>query len=156
MNNLNKNCAICGFLASKKFQIVETEYWKVDICQNQEYLGRSYVTLKRHCPDLSELTDMEWSDLKQLIIILEKVYKKTFDAAHFNWTCLMNDAYKENPPFPHVHWHLRPRYSHNVEFADIIFKDLEFGHHYARSTDRILDLPEKDLLKIVAEIKKHL
>ena len=78
MNDRNKNCDICGFLDDRKFQITESKHWKVVICENQEYLGRSYVTLKRHCPSLSELTDEEWSDLKQLIITLELAFKKAF------------------------------------------------------------------------------
>lgn len=155
MTNRNENCDICGFLDDWKFQIFETKYWKVDICENQEYLGRSYITLKRHSPTLSEVTNEEWLDFKQLIITLESAFKKAFDATHFNWTCLMNDAYKSNPAYPHVHWHLRPRYSHEVEFTGVVFKDPEFGHHYARSKDRILNLSEKQLLEIVEEVKKY-
>ncbi|MEI6327374.1 MAG: HIT family protein [Candidatus Roizmanbacteria bacterium] len=140
----------------QKLQIVETQYWKVILGEDQEYLGRSYVSIKRDCPNLSEVTDLEWADLKRLIVVIESAFKKAFDATHFNWSCLMNDAYKKIPPHPHVHWHMRPRYSHDVTFAGIVFKDLEFGHHYARSNERVLRLPEKQLVQIVEEVRKHL
>lgn len=156
MKSRRKNCDVCGFLCNKKFQIFESKHWKVDICENQEYLGRSYVTLKRHCSNLSDVNNQEWLDFKQLIINLESAYKKAFNVTNFNWSCLMNDSYKRIPANPHVHWHLRPRYSHDVNFSGLVFIDPEFGHHYARSKERSLILPEKNLLEIIMEIKKFL
>ncbi len=156
MGGRNPNCDICSILDSEDYLITETRYWRVVLCENQEYLGRSYVTLKRHSPNLSELTKEEWLDLKTLITTLEAAFKKAFNATYFNWACSMNDAYKHQPAYPHVHWHLRPRYTHEVKFVGMVFKDPEFGHHYTRVKDRILNLPEKQLLKIAEEVKKQL
>lgn len=128
----------------------------MDICDNQEYLGRSYVTLKRHCPSLSEISIDEWLDFLSLIKKLENAFSKAFGAISYNWTCLMNDAFKEKPAFPHVHWHIRPRYDKDVTFADTTFIDPEFGHHYARSSERILVLPDEKLSEIINEVKKFL
>jgi len=72
----------------------------------------------------------------------------------FNWTCLMNGAYKNNPPDPHVHWHARPRYSKPVVFEGIEFEDKEFGHHYARHTDR--EVSTEIFKKIINEIQNNL
>lgn len=149
-------CKICPFLTNHPKNITESKYWHVDICDNQEYLGRSFVTLKRHCPSLSELTSDEWLDLADLIKKLETTFKKAFNATAFNWTCLMNDAFKEKTYSPHVHWHVRPRYEKAVVFAGITFQDPEFGHHYARSTDRIQVIPEEKLMEIIEKIKLSL
>src|SRR3989344_6640821 len=110
--------------------IFETKFWKIIIAPDQAYIGRCYVTLKRHCGDLAELENSEWSDFIELVKKLESALKKSFDATMFNWTCLMNNAYQHDPPNPHVHWHFRPRYRNIVKFEEDVFEDPEFGHHY--------------------------
>lgn len=149
-------CDVCPFSKNYKRMIVQSKYWKVDINENQEYLGRSYIALKRHCGSLSELAKEEWLDFSKLVKIVESVFKKTFGAKMFNWSCLMNNAFRENPAHPHVHWHLRPRYEKEMRFAGITFTDPEFGHHYARSSDRILNLSEEKLQLIIKELQKNL
>jgi diadenosine tetraphosphate (Ap4A) HIT family hydrolase len=85
---------------------------------------------------------------------LESALRKTFDATMFNWTCLMNDAYKEKIPEPHVHWHFRPRYNHKVKVADLTFEDMEFGHHYDKNNEKKIS---EDIKKIiVSKIKEQL
>ena len=130
--------------------IFETKFWKVILASDQAYLGRCYITLKRHSGDLAELTDEEWLDFSELVKRLESALKKSFNATMFNWTCLMNNAYQNEPPNPHIHWHFRPRYNHKVEFAGLTFKDPEFGHHYdrARKQEVSNDVKRKILEKI--------
>lgn len=134
--------------------IYETKYWIVTLSSEQSYLGRCYVTLKRHCGNLSELKQEEWSDFIELIKVLESALRKSFNATMFNWTCLMNDAYKNNPPNPHVHWHFRPRYNHKIKFENVIFEDPEFGNHYNRN--RTQNITKKLQQKIIIKIKENL
>lgn len=134
--------------------IFETKFWKIIIASDQAYLGRCYVTLKRHCGDLAKLENSEWSDFIELVKKLESVLKKSFNATMFNWTCLMNNAYQNDPPNPHVHWHFRPRYNHKVEFAGEVFEDPEFGHHYSR--ERKQEVSDIVKNKIVDKIKENL
>ena len=134
--------------------IYQTKLWKVIIVSDQAYLGRCYVTLKRHCGDLAELEPQEWSDFIEVVKKLESALKKSFNATMFNWTCLMNNAYQNDPPNPHVHWHFRPRYNHKVEFAGEIFEDPEFGHHYSR--ERKQEIPNVIKNKIVDKIRENL
>jgi diadenosine tetraphosphate (Ap4A) HIT family hydrolase len=141
----------------KQFPLIfETDHWKVIIHEDQHQLGRAIVTAQdRNRPNLSALTDEEWIDLSHNVIRpYEKAVKGAFGADMFNWSCLMNLAYQNNPPDPHVHWHARPRYSKPVEFAGMTFVDDEFGKHYDRNKKRPLE--EDVLLKIVEEIKKYL
>ena len=135
--------------------IYETDFWKVVLFPNQAYLGRCVIVLKRDCGEISNLTSDEWLDFhKNIIQKLESVFKKAFNATMFNWTCLMNDAFKSENPKPHVHWHFRPRYKNDVEFAGEQFQDLEFGHHYSRERKKIVF---RDMLeKISEEVKKYL
>ena len=149
-------CDSCPYLTKYDNNIFETNYWKIDLSNDQAYLGRSYITLKRHCGSLSELTKDEWSDLNQVIKRLDKMYKKTFGAKLLNFNCLMNNAYQAKSPNPHVHWHVRPRYDRKVKFEGITFKDLEFGHHYARGNQKEQILPEEALIKIIKKLKKNL
>lgn len=121
--------------------IFETKHWEVYLNPDQYYLGRSVVVTKRDVGCMSDLKDEEWLDFADLVKMIESVCKKTFNATMFNWTCLMNNAYQNNPPNPHVHWHFRPRYERSVRFEGIEFGDKDFGNHYARSTDFIV--PDK-------------
>ncbi len=117
------------------YVILETNYWRVELAEKQIYLGRSYVSCKSGRKSLSELTPEEWLDFQEVVKKLEHVFTETFGATMFNWTCLMNDAYKSDPPNPHVHWHFRPRYQKPVEFMGNTFIDPNFAHHYDGSTE---------------------
>jgi len=147
-------CDICKFAKIAENSVFETKYWIALLASDQAYLGRCYVSLKRHCGDLAELKSEEWKDLIILIGKLEKSVKRAFDADLFNWTCLMNLAYHNSPPNPHVHWHFRPRYSNPVDFDNLTFKDPEFGNHYAREAERSFEVSEETQHKIIEKIKK--
>lgn len=124
------SCDICKFVIESDNPIIETKYWIVLLADEQAYLGRSYVTLKRHCGDLVDLEKEEWSELLDLIRKLEAAVRSAFKPALFNWNCLMNLAYQNDPPNPHIHWHFIPRYNYKVKLNGITFNDPEFGHHY--------------------------
>lgn len=82
-------------------QVFETRYWVVVLNPNdQHYLGRSVIILKRHAPTLESVSDAEWLDYKQLVGIFAKAASEAFGAEHFNWTFNMNHAFRENPPRP--------------------------------------------------------
>jgi diadenosine tetraphosphate (Ap4A) HIT family hydrolase len=146
------NCDICKFVKEAKNPVLETKYWKVLLANDQAYLGRCYVSLKRHCGDLAELKTEEWNELLVIIHKLEKSIMMAFGADLFNWTCLMNMAYQNSPPNPHVHWHFRPRYSRPINFAGLTFEDPEFGSHYARETERSFEVPESVQREILEKI----
>ncbi len=144
---------ICCKKPDENELISETKFWKVILASDQAYLGRCYVVLKRR-GDLAELNDEEWLDFRELLKRLESALRKAFNATMFNWTCLMNNAYQNKPPNPHVHWHFRPRYNHKVEFAGLVFEDPEFAHHYNRVRKQEVSNDVKR--KIVERIKENL
>jgi diadenosine tetraphosphate (Ap4A) HIT family hydrolase len=133
------------------YTILETDHWRVILrTDDQTYLGRTVVVCKRVVPSLPELTEEEWTDLKQVMTSYEAACKKAFGATMFNWTCLMNDAYQHLPPDPSVHWHVRPRYKQLVQFAGETFEDTAFGHHYERRTNRhVSDDVAKEIIQAI-------
>ena len=137
-----------------EYEISQTTYWKIFISEDQELIGRSIIFLKRHCLSLSELTAEEWFDLHHVVKLYESALKKSFNATMFNWSSMMNDAYKHKPYNPHVHWHCRPRYDHEVMFAGEKFVDTDFAHHYKRHTDRKVSADMQN--KIIEEIRKNI
>ena len=126
------NCSWCDLSEEdKRFQVYDGDFWYVFLADEQDYIGRCILVLKRHCGSLSELTDDEWEELRKLICKVETCLKTVFGAALCNWSCLMNNFYKESDPHPHLHIHVRPRYDKPVMINGTVYIDGEFGHHYA-------------------------
>ena len=151
-------CQICAFMKTQS-PFYETEHWGVDLSPDQAYLGRCYVSLKRHCGDLAELTNAETLDFRDVVKTLETAIRQSLHAEMFNWSCLMNDAYQEETPETHVHWHVRPRYSSPrtidcKRIGKITFEDPEFGHHYNRDRKRPVTSLVRD--EIIKRIKEYL
>jgi diadenosine tetraphosphate (Ap4A) HIT family hydrolase len=145
-------------LTNQNLLIFETPYWEVFLSEEQNYLGRSVIVLKRGCGDLAELNTQEALDFFEIVKKLEDLFRRVFNATMFNWTCLMNHAYLVTPPRPQVHWHFRPRYDHEVEFSGYVFKDPNFGKHYLKGAggedEKIIPLELQ--MKLVEELRKNL
>ena len=93
----------------------------------QEFLGYSIIASKK--TSLSELTSEEWVELGMLEKELERVCKKVFNSTMFNFTCLMNNAYRDDTT-PNVHFHFFPRYKNEVKLFDKVYKDKHFGYNF--------------------------
>jgi len=135
---MNK-CEICAHLHDTNNRIAETKDWIVVLALDQGYLGRCYVTLRKHKTSLADLSENEWLDFAQIAKALEKATAKAFGATPFNWACMMNNAYQEADADPHVHWHFRPRYKMPVTLNDTEFSDPLYGYHYDRDQRRSVD-----------------
>lgn len=147
------NCEICAFLP-KNTPIFETDKWTISLSSDQGYLGRCFVTLKDHKGDMAELTNEEWLEFADIVKKLERGVRESFGAVLFNWTCLMNNAFQVSPAFPHVHWHVRPRYENAVTFDGEEFVDPLFGYHYDREQSKEVsaDTLEAIRLKVKANL----
>lgn len=130
--------------------LFETEHWKVILMDEQSYLGRSVVVLKGSRGDLADLSEEELIDFLGVVRRYESLLRRVFGATMFNWACLMNNAYQDPDPKPHVHWHVRPRYKDPVHLAGEVFEDPNFGHHYLRGSegDKIVS---SELLQKISE-----
>lgn len=133
---------------------IQTQYWDIFLNENQAYLGYCVIILKSKKPNLSQVSKEEWDEFTSIVVPkIEKSIKECFSAELFNWACLMNYAYKKDPPKPYVHWHCRPRFRNPVTFANIVFEDTEFAHHYDRKRKQIVD--EEILIQIENRIKEN-
>lgn len=75
------NCDWCNLSEEdKQFQIYESKSWSIFLSDEQDYIGRCILVLKRHCPSLSELTDDEWDELRDLICKVEACLKTVLGA----------------------------------------------------------------------------
>ena len=147
------SCEFCE-ITEKDLQLLllDTDFWNVFLSENQSYLGRCIVVLKRHCACLSEIDQSEWDDLRIIVTKLEELFTQTLEATMFNWTCLMNKAYQSDPPTPHVHFHFKPRYANSVDFKGFIFRDNDFAHHYdSKLTARLPETTANELISMLKE-----
>lgn len=146
-------CEFCNLTKEdEKFLFFENSYWKIYLADKQDYIGRCIVVSKIHYESLSDLPLDNWVDLKKIINSLESIFKKILGAAMFNWSCLMNNAYKEINPSPHLHFHFRPRYKNSVKIQDCKFCDEEFGRHYMNSKEA--KMSEEHQMILFEQIKK--
>ena len=134
--------------------VLKNKHWRVVLAKDQTYLGRCIIILQRHDESLSDVRNEEWVSFSQVVRGVEAGIREAFGADAFNWTCMMNNAYAEHTPQPHVHWHCRPRYETSVEFAKLTFEDKEFGKHYDRSANRELSSPVR--MAIIAMIQQSI
>lgn len=134
-----QKCDICDHLQDITNRIAKTEYWVISLAPDQGYLGRCYVTLRKHKGSLASLSEDEWADFAILARKLEYSVTKSFAAEPSNWACMMNNAYQETPANPHVHWHFRPRYRKPYCINGITFEDPLFGYHYDRDQIKSVD-----------------
>jgi diadenosine tetraphosphate (Ap4A) HIT family hydrolase len=149
---MNENCKDCQELSSFKHQILKTDNWVVRLPKNQAWLGRVCVHLRHHKESLDQLSDVEWQELKQIINTLSPAYLKAFNAYPINWVCNMNNAFRQTPAYPHVHWHAFPRYKEAQEINNIVFEDKLYGEHYDPNDKRIVD---DTTLEVIAEKLKR-
>ena len=148
-------CNWCTLSADeRKWLLIQTTYWSVYMADEQDYIGHCILVLNRHCGCLTELSDSEWMDLKDLIKRLELCFKSVLGAELCNWSCLLNSFYKSSFPNPHLHLHVRPRYKAPVSINGIQYTDEEFGHHYSLKKEN--KLSKKEFKEIFGMLKKGL
>ncbi len=144
-----ENCDWCNLSEEdKRFQVYESTFWSVFLSDEQDYIGRCILVLKCHCGSMTELTDGEWEDLRNLICKVEICLKTVLGATLCNWSCLMNSFYKETEPNPHLHMHVRPRYDEPVMVNGNTYIDSEFGHHYAVNKSGAISVKDKEAVFI--------
>jgi diadenosine tetraphosphate (Ap4A) HIT family hydrolase len=145
-------CEYCGIGGYGK-NIAERDYWDIFLAPSQRYLGTCVVAIKRHCSSLSELNDAEWIEFSRIVREMEFTLDNIFKPTLFNWCCFKNAAYRVEKPDPEVHWHLIPRYDHEIKFQGIKFDDPDFGY-IPQPVKR--EIPEEVMGIMVKEIKANL
>lgn len=109
--------------------IFSTQHFGIALSGDQSYFGRLYIILLRTETSFAHLTEEEQRDMFMIIKKLETFFKDTYNATMFNYSCLMNDAYKDGET-PQVHIHFRPRYQNPIMVHNEEMRDPNFGYHY--------------------------
>jgi diadenosine tetraphosphate (Ap4A) HIT family hydrolase len=100
----------------KELLIYESKYWIWSLRPVQATLGSGVLSLKRECPVFSELNQEEFCDLNNIIKVIEKTLKETFNYDIMNYFMLMMVDKQ-------VHYHVIPRYERTMDFAGTTWKD---------------------------------
>jgi diadenosine tetraphosphate (Ap4A) HIT family hydrolase len=108
--------------------IKDYTYWKVNVHQNQSYLGRCVVWCKRD--DALDMTDATFEEHQELLQILKELRRAALELFNPDW---LNYAFLGNE-MRHLHGHFIPRYATKRTFAGVEFEDKLYGHNY--QTDR--------------------
>lgn len=127
-----------------------TQYWKVVLVDDQMYLGRLVIKTLEKRESLPDITEEEQKDFFFLIKKLEAFFKEEIGATMFNYSCLMNNAYRDGET-PHVHYHFRPRYKNPVTILGHTFNDPNFGEHYISPT-----LTKNGPVQIPQEVREYI
>lgn len=71
------DCEFCNLSdEDKKYEIYKNNCWSAYLADNQNYIGRCIVICNQHIENLSDLSDEQWFELKQIINVLEAAVKK--------------------------------------------------------------------------------
>lgn len=108
---------------NKNLVIKEYDYWTSELCNNQAYLGRCLVILKRHTEDLFDITKDEAEELFNISKSTRDSLVEIFKPDLFNYGSLGNFI-------KHVHLHIIPRYSKPRLFNGMEFVDAKWGDFY--------------------------
>ena len=110
-------CAICD---TPTADIGSLPHWRVFVAQEQNYLGKCIVALRRHEEDFLSLTEDEREHMWVAVRSARDALSHLFAPDHFNYQVLGNSV-------RHVHLHLTPRYTSAREFAGMTFTDEHWG-----------------------------
>lgn len=130
--------------------IYSTAYWDVILSHDQAYFGRLVIVCKADREMLGDIGADEQHDLFALFKKLEAFFKKEFNATMFNYSCLMNNAYRDGER-ARVHWHFRPRYKETITVLGEQFSDPNFGYHYAGEAFGLRDAVSEDIRSHIKE-----
>jgi len=142
---MEEKCKFCDGeldeLLIKKFN-----YWTIYLNNNQSTLGRMFVVLNRHgLEDTLQLTNEEWTELKEVFDKLTEIIKSLYNHDLMNYLVLqLKDR-------NHFHMHLVPRYKDKREVHGEMFED-EWGKPPVPSPKK--ELNKEILIKIKEDIKE--
>ncbi len=137
----------CDFCNFKGLVIKEYKNWVVHLADDQRYLGRCIIRLKRHAEDFFDIGEEESKEFFEITKKLRNAVRENFGADMFNYATLGNMV-------RHVHLHFIPRYSKEVNFSGVVFKDEKWGQNYAPYNK--FEISEDVKSKIIDKIRKKL
>lgn len=153
---MKNTCEFCLEFSDSNspYLLATTKHWRIYLADQQNYPGRCFIPLNRHCKSLPDLSAEEWDEFHSIALAIETVWRQVLHMSCGNWACLMNGAYGKPLPNPHVHFHFIPRYQAPVIFGGMEFVDERYGDHYEIEDVWALNLQGR--LEIVELVKAPL
>ena len=96
--------------------IMEYNNWFLLFRPDQVTIGSLILITKNDEHRLSEISKNGFEELRDIVIWMEDILKSTFEYDRINYLMLMMVD-------PEVHYHIIPRYSKEVIFQGVTFKD---------------------------------
>ncbi|WP_409252130.1 HIT domain-containing protein [Bacillus sp. SCS-153A] len=135
-----------GKFKTEELKIYETEYWLWSLRPHQSTLGAGILSLKRECLTFGELKQEEFTDLNNVIKVIESTMKQLLRYDIMNYLMLMMVDKQ-------VHYHVIPRYESETELFGEVWKDNTWPGIPNLSGD---DLELDKLIEISSYIKDNL
>jgi len=123
-----------------EWKLADFTHWAVYLHENQYYLGRCYIWLKRDVVDLMDVSVTEYLELMLIANKLKRVLNQLWLPDQYNWAALGNCT-------PHCHLHVIPRYQQSREFGGLVFADARWGQNYV-PYDKTFKLTQAQLILI--------
>jgi len=118
----------------ERLELRHGDHWIWQLHENQAYLGRTVVRLRRHTfGSLGDLTEPEWIALRSEIQSFERIITAVFQPDRFNYGQLGN-------VYPQLHVHAVPRYASPRKWCGITFVDMNWGANWSPGPDSPLTL----------------
>lgn len=131
-----------------RYKIKDYKFWSVYLWEHPYHLGRCFIRLRRHAEDFFDINEDEKKELFEIAQNLRDAIKNSFGAEMMNYASLGNIV-------QHVHLHVIPRYSKEINFEGATFKDERWGQNYT-PYDKKFDVSEEVKAKIMEKIKLKL
>lgn len=133
-----ENCFICKNQIDKEDIIYEDKKLIAFLDLYPPTKGYTILAIKRHCEDITELTETEYLHLQKILFKISTAIKKVFNPKRI---CLLNSG----GLLSHWHFHIIPMYKEVYDnIIDVILKK------------SILKISPEERNKIVSELKKNL
>ena len=130
--------------------IKEYENWYLLLRFEQPTLGSLILITKHGETQYSEINEAAFLEFSRIVKEIEPVLKSKFKCSKINYLMLMMQD-------PEVHYHIIPRYSEDLLFHDVLFRD--FGWPSLPKLDKIngiqLPLEQKLLEELTFSLKNN-
>lgn len=133
----------------EKFKIKDYKYWTLYLHHKPTTLGRVYLWCKRkNAVDFIQMKTEEKKEFFSAANQVKKALKKLLKPDLFNYVSAGNIT-------QHLHVHIVPRYSTPRKFAQITFKDKDWGKSIRDGQSNLI-IPGDTLMRLKEEIKSNL
>ena len=130
-----------------KLKIFEGQSWDVFLHKDQTSIGKLYFWYKNNTNDLLEVPSEELLEFQNIGNKIKSSLEKLFSPDMYNYLSLNNAT-------THLHIHMIPRYSKQINLFGYVFNDVNFGKEYLCNSEFNVD--EETLIQITNLIKNEL